>query len=105
MMVGAEPRSSSYRSVGRWLRATQGKSLGENRLFSTLERNAGTGIKRVGLRLRRYRRATMFMRVANRQAELLEPKKKDANATAALQGLLGAKHCEMSTLRNDMLSR
>jgi len=42
----------------------------------------------------------MFMRVDKLQAELPAPKKKDPNAAAALQELLGGKYGEMSTLGN-----
>ena len=44
----------------------------------------------------------MFMRVDKLQAELPAPKKKDPNAGAALQELLGGKYGEMSTLGNYM---
>ena len=44
----------------------------------------------------------MFMRVDKLQAELPQPKQKDANAAAALQELLGGKYGEMSTLGNYM---
>ena len=44
----------------------------------------------------------MFMRVDKLQAELPAPKKKDPNAAAALQELLGGKYGEMSTLGNYM---
>jgi Mn-containing catalase len=44
----------------------------------------------------------MFMRVDKLQAELPPPKKKDPNAAAALQELLGGKYGEMSTLGNYM---
>ena len=44
----------------------------------------------------------MFMRIDKLQAELPAPKKKDANAAAALQELLGGKYGEMSTLGNYM---
>jgi Mn-containing catalase len=42
----------------------------------------------------------MFMRVDKLQVELPAPKKKDPNAAAALQELLGGKYGEMSTLGN-----
>ncbi len=42
----------------------------------------------------------MFMRIARLQTELPAPKKKDPNAAAALQELLGGKYGEMSTLNN-----
>ncbi|TCZ64466.1 manganese catalase family protein [Roseicella aquatilis] len=42
----------------------------------------------------------MFMRVDKLQAALPAPKKKDPNAAAALQELLGGKYGEMSTLGN-----
>jgi Mn-containing catalase len=44
----------------------------------------------------------MFMRVDKLQAELPAPKRKDPNAAAALQELLGGKYGEMSTLGNYM---
>jgi Mn-containing catalase len=44
----------------------------------------------------------MFMRVDKLQAELPPPKRKDPNAAAALQELLGGKYGEMSTLGNYM---
>jgi Mn-containing catalase len=44
----------------------------------------------------------MFMRVDKLQAELPTPKRKDPNAAAALQELLGGKYGEMSTLGNYM---
>jgi Mn-containing catalase len=44
----------------------------------------------------------MFMRVDRLQAELPPPKRKDPNAAAALQELLGGKYGEMSTLGNYM---
>ncbi|MET3890052.1 Mn-containing catalase [Bosea sp. OAE506] len=44
----------------------------------------------------------MFMRVDRLQTELPAPKKKDPNAAAALQELLGGKYGEMSTLGNYM---
>ncbi len=44
----------------------------------------------------------MFMRVDQLQAELPAPKRKDPNAAAALQELLGGKYGEMSTLGNYM---
>jgi Mn-containing catalase len=44
----------------------------------------------------------MFMRIDQLQAELPAPKKKDPNAAAALQELLGGKYGEMSTLGNYM---
>ena len=44
----------------------------------------------------------MFMRVDKLQAELPQPKQKNANAAAALQELLGGKYGEMSTLGNYM---
>jgi Mn-containing catalase len=44
----------------------------------------------------------MFLRIDKLQAELPEPKKKDPNAAAALQELLGGKYGEMSTLGNYM---
>ncbi len=44
----------------------------------------------------------MFLRVDKLQAELPAPKKKDLNAAAALQELLGGKYGEMSTLGNYM---
>jgi Mn-containing catalase len=44
----------------------------------------------------------MFMRVDKLQAELPAPKRKDPNAAAALQELLGGKYGEMSTLSNYM---
>jgi manganese catalase len=44
----------------------------------------------------------MFLRVDKLQAELPAPKKKDPNAAAALQELLGGKYGEMSTLGNYM---
>jgi hypothetical protein len=44
----------------------------------------------------------MFMRVDQLQAELPAPTKKDPNAAAALQELLGGKYGEMSTLGNYM---
>ena len=44
----------------------------------------------------------MFMRVDKLQAELPAPRKKDPNAAAALQELLGGKYGEMSTLGNYM---
>ncbi len=44
----------------------------------------------------------MFMRVDKLQAELPAPKRKDPNAGAALQELLGGKYGEMSTLGNYM---
>ncbi len=44
----------------------------------------------------------MFMRVDKLQAELPAPKRKDPNAAAALQELLGGKYGEMSTLNNYM---
>src|SRR6187402_3228318 len=44
----------------------------------------------------------MFMRIDQLQAELPAPKKKDPNAAAALQELLGGKYGEMSTLNNYM---
>jgi Mn-containing catalase len=44
----------------------------------------------------------MFMRVDKLQANLPEPKRKDPNAAAALQELLGGKYGEMSTLGNYM---
>ncbi|WP_375402284.1 manganese catalase family protein [uncultured Sphingomonas sp.] len=44
----------------------------------------------------------MFMRVDKLQANLPPPKKKDPNAAAALQELLGGKYGEMSTLNNYM---
>ena len=44
----------------------------------------------------------MFMRVDKLQAELPQPKKKDPNAAAALQELLGGKYGEMATLGNYM---
>lgn len=42
----------------------------------------------------------MFMRIDRLQTELPAPKKKDPNAAAALQELLGGKYGEMSTLNN-----
>ena len=44
----------------------------------------------------------MFMRVDKLQAELPAPKRRDPNAAAALQELLGGKYGEMSTLGNYM---
>ena len=44
----------------------------------------------------------MFMRVDKLQAELPPPKRRDPNAAAALQELLGGKYGEMSTLGNYM---
>jgi len=44
----------------------------------------------------------MFMRIDKLQAELPAPKRKDPNAAAALQELLGGKYGEMSTLGNYM---
>ncbi|SFK29560.1 manganese catalase family protein [Methylorubrum salsuginis] len=44
----------------------------------------------------------MFMRVDQLQAELPAPKRRDPNAAAALQELLGGKYGEMSTLGNYM---
>ena len=44
----------------------------------------------------------MFLRVDKLQAELPAPKKRDPNAAAALQELLGGKYGEMSTLGNYM---
>lgn len=44
----------------------------------------------------------MFLRVDKLQAELPAPKRKDPNAAAALQELLGGKYGEMSTLGNYM---
>jgi Mn-containing catalase len=44
----------------------------------------------------------MFMRVDKLQAALPAPKRKDPNAAAALQELLGGKYGEMSTLGNYM---
>jgi Mn-containing catalase len=44
----------------------------------------------------------MFLRIDRLQAELPAPKKKDPNAAAALQELLGGKYGEMSTLGNYM---
>lgn len=44
----------------------------------------------------------MFMRVDKLQTELPAPKRKDPNAAAALQELLGGKYGEMSTLGNYM---
>ena len=44
----------------------------------------------------------MFLRIDKLQAELPAPKKKDPNAAAALQELLGGKYGEMSTLGNYM---
>lgn len=44
----------------------------------------------------------MFLRVDKLQIDLPAPKKKDANAAAALQELLGGKYGEMSTLGNYM---
>jgi Mn-containing catalase len=45
---------------------------------------------------------SMFMRVDKLQAALPAPKRKDPNAAAALQELLGGKYGEMSTLGNYM---
>src|SRR3954462_8673899 len=42
----------------------------------------------------------MFMRIDKLQIELPAPKKRDPNAAAALQELLGGKYGEMSTLGN-----
>jgi Mn-containing catalase len=42
----------------------------------------------------------MFMRIEKLQTELPAPKKRDPNAAAALQELLGGKYGEMSTLGN-----
>ena len=44
----------------------------------------------------------MFLRIDKLQADLPAPKKKDPNAAAALQELLGGKYGEMSTLNNYM---
>jgi len=44
----------------------------------------------------------MFLRIDKLQAELPAPKKRDPNAAAALQELLGGKYGEMSTLGNYM---
>ncbi|KAB0680274.1 manganese catalase family protein [Aureimonas leprariae] len=44
----------------------------------------------------------MFLRIDKLQAELPAPKRKDPNAAAALQELLGGKYGEMSTLGNYM---
>jgi Mn-containing catalase len=44
----------------------------------------------------------MFMRIDKLQTELPPPKKRDPNAAAALQELLGGKYGEMSTLSNYM---
>jgi len=44
----------------------------------------------------------MFLRVDKLQVELPAPKRKDPNAAAALQELLGGKYGEMSTLGNYM---
>src|SRR5918997_4417600 len=44
----------------------------------------------------------MFLRIDRLQTALPPPKKKDANAAAALQELLGGKYGEMSTLGNYM---
>jgi Mn-containing catalase len=44
----------------------------------------------------------MFMRIDQLQTELPAPKRKDPNAAAALQELLGGKYGEMSTLGNYM---
>ncbi|MBE9603590.1 manganese catalase family protein [Acetobacteraceae bacterium H6797] len=44
----------------------------------------------------------MFMRIDKLQAELPAPKRRDPNAAAALQELLGGKYGEMSTLGNYM---
>jgi manganese catalase len=44
----------------------------------------------------------MFLRIDKLQTELPAPKKKDPNAAAALQELLGGKYGEMSTLGNYM---
>jgi Mn-containing catalase len=44
----------------------------------------------------------MFMRIDKLQVELPAPKKRDPNAAAALQELLGGKYGEMSTLGNYM---
>ena len=44
----------------------------------------------------------MFMRIDKLQTELPPPKKRDPNAAAALQELLGGKYGEMSTLGNYM---
>src|SRR5918998_1016364 len=44
----------------------------------------------------------MFLRIARLQTALPPPKKKDPNAAAALQELLGGKYGEMSTLGNYM---
>ncbi len=44
----------------------------------------------------------MFLRIDKLQAELPAPKKRDPNAGAALQELLGGKYGEMSTLGNYM---
>ncbi|RDJ20872.1 manganese catalase family protein [Bosea caraganae] len=44
----------------------------------------------------------MFMRIDKLQTELPAPKKKEPNAAAALQELLGGKYGEMSTLGNYM---
>src|SRR4051794_29765536 len=44
----------------------------------------------------------MFMRIDKLQTELPVPKKRDPNAAAALQELLGGKYGEMSTLGNYM---
>ncbi|MCB4822004.1 manganese catalase family protein, partial [Roseicella aerolata] len=42
----------------------------------------------------------MFLRVNKLQTELPAPKRRDPNAAAALQELLGGKYGEMSTLGN-----
>ena len=42
----------------------------------------------------------MFMRIDKLQTELPAPKRRDPNAAAALQELLGGKYGEMSTLGN-----
>ncbi|MDB5314330.1 MAG: manganese catalase [Rhodospirillales bacterium] len=44
----------------------------------------------------------MFLRIDKLQAELPAPKRRDPNAAAALQELLGGKYGEMSTLNNYM---
>src|SRR3954451_23664144 len=44
----------------------------------------------------------MFLRIDKLQTELPAPKRKDPNAAAALQELLGGKYGEMSTLGNYM---